>query len=689
VLPRAGTVLTYDPIPACRRAAECATVHDVRDLLARFVTAFRRGLEGEIAAMREASGASELALTRGEELGPLRYGFELGATETLQRGTTGTLRSPGGEQRITVERCDDTRLTLVATQPIDLDVPHVLVVAPWFLYDRLLDVLASLDVDRHGVPLALRLFGKPQQPSVRIPTPLRCDHAGLDASQLAAVQLCSESDLAFVWGPPGTGKTRTLTHVIEELLAQGQRILLASTTNAAIDQILAKLSATPWFAAAVEAGTIVRLGRSPAETFGTELRDHVERAHGMHRTSLERLRGRVGEVIQQLRFARALLEDLAPALGAQQSLFNAPAPRLRDQALSRVFSLGLAEALASQAAVAQRRALEQRIARLDRVRVLAKARIAALTAADRDLEQRLLSNARVVLCTLTNAYLVPAMAEQRFDVLIAEEAGMATLPPLFYAACLCRHRAIVVGDPRQLPPITQSNDEVVRRTIGRNVFDVTIPDPARAEDVAMLQVQYRMHPAIGALVGRLFYDDRLIHAADPQDIEAITARAPFPGVPVVVVDIRGTSCERTAHGSRVNRGSAERTAELALEAVRADTGSISIITPYAAQVTELRKLLAARGIADQVECNTIHRFQGRECDTILIDLVDAAPLRPSALVNDAPNLLNVSISRARGKLVIVADVAYFEAALPDGLVTRLLRAASAVTSAADHATSGS
>jgi superfamily I DNA and/or RNA helicase len=50
-------------------------------------------------------------------------------------------------------------------------------------------------------------------------------------------------------------------------------------------------------------------------------------------------------------------------------------------------------------------------------------------------------------------------------------------------------------------------------------------------------------------------------------------------------------------------------------------------------------------------------------------------MRPSALVADAPNLLNVSISRARGKLVIVADVAYFEAADPDGLVTKLLRAA--------------
>ncbi len=649
----------------------------MKDLLARFVATFKRGIEGELAAMHESASAFEISLSRGEDLGTQRYAFELTtASDRLAPGTVCSLRSPRGEQRITVERCEDARLTLLATQPIDVtSSPIVLIVAPWFLYDRLLQSLAELDTERHDVALAMRLFGK--QPHRRTATVLRCDHEGLDASQLAAVQLCSDSDLAFVWGPPGTGKTVTLTHVVEELLAQGQRVLLASTTNAAIDQILLKLSTRPWFAGAVEAGTLIRLGRSTAETFGAEVGDIVARTHGTHRASVDRLRARVGEVVNQVRFAQALATELAPAVETQQSLFAAPMPRLRAGALSRVFSPGLAEALADLTPRLQLRAIEQRIARIERVRVLAKARIAAHNAADRDLEARLITSARVVMCTLTNAHLEPLMAEQRFDVLIAEEAGMATLPPLFYAACLCKGRAIVVGDPRQLPPIVQSNDELVHRSIGRNVFDVTIPDPTRSEVVAMLEVQYRMHPAIGALVGGLFYGGKLIHAADRSTTEAIAARAPFPGQPIAIVDTHGrTTCERSAKGSsRVNRGSAEITVDLAHEAARAGTTSIGVITPYAAQAAEIRRLLAARGIADVVECNTIHRFQGRECDVILIDLVDAAPMRPSALVTDAPNLLNVSISRARGKLVIVADVAYFAAASSTGLVATLLRAA--------------
>ena len=648
----------------------------MEQLLARFVAAFKRGIEGELAAMHDSAEAFELPLARGEDLGTLRYSFEVvGASDKLVAGTVCSLRTTKGEQRVTIERSDAGRITLLATQAIDVTAsPLALVIAPWFLYDRLLQALDELAVEHHAVSLALGLFGK--QPHARTPVPLRREHAELDASQQAAVQLCADSEVAFLWGPPGTGKTVTLAHVVEELLAHDQRILLASTTNAAIDQILARLASRPWFAGAVEAGTLIRLGRSSAETFGAELGDIVERMQHVHRASRDRLRARIGDVVQRVRFAKALAAELEVAVAPQQSLFAPPPPKLRSAALARVFSPGLADAVAELDGKAQLRALELRIARLERVHSLAKARVAAHAAADRDLEAKVVANARVVMCTLTNAHLAPVMAGERFDVLIAEEAGMATLPALFYAACLCNRRAIVVGDPRQLPPIVQSNDDLVRRAIGRNIFDVAVPDPARSDVVAMLEVQYRMHPAIGALVGKLFYAGRLVHRADPVATAAIAARAPFPGEAVHVVDTAGrTACQRAPRGSsRINAASAELTADLAVEAVRAGTASIGVITPYAAQAIEIRRLLAARGVADTVECSTVHRFQGRECDVVILDLADAAPMRPSALVTD-PHLLNVSISRARGKLVIVADVAYFAAADPSGVVSALLAAA--------------
>jgi superfamily I DNA and/or RNA helicase len=244
----------------------------------------------------------------------------------------------------------------------------------------------------------------------------------------------------------------------------------------------------------------------------------------------------------------------------------------------------------------------------------------------------------------------------------------------------------MVGDPRQLPPIVHARDEVVQRAIGRSVFDVNFPDlasdPARSDLVALLDVQYRMHPAIGELVGRLFYDGRLRHAADDVRSRAIAARDPYPGEPLVVVDTAArTACQRPARGaSRVNPASAELTAELARQAVAGGAASVAVITPYAAQARDIHRQLAARRVAG-VECATIHRFQGRECDVVIIDLVDAAPMRPGLLLSggrqtDAGNLLNVSLSRARGKLVLVADVGYFEHQAPEGVVTAILREAS-------------
>jgi hypothetical protein len=650
-------------------------------LLGRFVSAFQRGIEREVAAMRTSASAFEITLTRGEALGSLRYGFELPeANEQLAAGGEYTLRTQRGEPRVTLERCEDLRITVTSDQPIDLAaLPITLVVAPWFLYERLLQALGELEVERHAVARALTLFGK--RPHRRVASALRCDHDALNPSQRAAVQLCSDSELAFIWGPPGTGKTATLTHVLEELLAQDKRILLASTTNAAIDQVLAKLATRPWFAPA--AGTFLRLGRSEDETFGAELADVVGRAQGTHRRSLDQLRARIAEAEQQARSGDALLAELAAAVVPQQSLFAAPSAGLRPAALSTVFPPGLAEVVARMPPPAQAAAVKLRLARLARLRTLARERIAHHLAAIRDLEARLVDHARVVMCTLTNVYLSPFMKSQRFDVLLAEEAGMAALPPLFYAACLCRDKAIMVGDPRQLPPIVHSREALVQRTIGRSVFDVTIPDPARSDVVAMLDVQYRMHPAIGALVGRQFYDGRLRHGADVARNDAIASRAPHRGMPLIVLDTSSrTTCQRSAKGtSRVNAISAEVTAELAFEAVTDGAGSVAVITPYAAQARDIRRILAARRIAGAVECSTIHRFQGRECDVVIIDLVDAAPMRPGVLLSggvqtDASNLLNVSISRARGKLIIVADVGYFEDHAPEGVVTAILRDAS-------------
>ena len=102
------------------------------ELLGRFVAAFKRGIEGEVAAMHGASDAFELPLSRVEDLGLGRYRFELAdAGDRLTAGTACALRTPRGDQRVIIERCDDARVTLAADLAIDLTaLPLALIVAP-------------------------------------------------------------------------------------------------------------------------------------------------------------------------------------------------------------------------------------------------------------------------------------------------------------------------------------------------------------------------------------------------------------------------------------------------------------------------------------------------------------------------------------------------------------------------------
>lgn len=63
----------------------------------------------------------------------------------------------------------------------------------------------------------------------------------LNPEQQQAVRVSKGSELMFLWGPPGTGKTHALAKIIEEFYRAGKRVLLTSNTNLAVDTLLQKL----------------------------------------------------------------------------------------------------------------------------------------------------------------------------------------------------------------------------------------------------------------------------------------------------------------------------------------------------------------------------------------------------------------------------------------------------------------
>jgi hypothetical protein len=80
--------------------------------------------------------------------------------------------------------------------------------------------------------------------------------------QTEATAKALSNDVFYLWGPPGTGKTFTLSKITDLLFAAGKRTLICSNTNQAVDQVLHALCQTltrqhP----AMDAGRIVRIGK--------------------------------------------------------------------------------------------------------------------------------------------------------------------------------------------------------------------------------------------------------------------------------------------------------------------------------------------------------------------------------------------------------------------------------------------
>ena len=547
-------------------------------LLSSFVSHFTRAIQQEMEAMRERRGSFEVVLTDGQrtvldepESGAAYTFRALSLDEKLVAGLECTLRTSDSEHLVRVDRIDGSEVTLWSERPVVLKDGHaVLVIYPWFLYEKLLKVLEEIDPHRFAVERAMTLFGKLD--ATFEPRELIREHASLNASQRAAVQLCSDSDLSFVWGPPGTGKTTTLAHIVSELLAQGLRVLVLSTTNAALDQALEKIAADPEMGEAIHAGTVVRIGRSDGPTFGAALRDVVIRLNAVHQKALDRMLSRRPAVALAVRRCEEALHALSDAdVPYQESLFGGARPRRPPAHLEEIFSAPRAAALQDRSPADLAGLVRRRATRLVLALALYDKAIAARKRALRNKEHDVVDGASLVLSTLTNGYFSPLMAEQRFDVLIVEEASMAVLPALFYAACLGRRKTVIVGDPCQLPSIVQSNADYVRKVMGRNIFEVAVAEPLSSPLVAMLDVQYRMHPLIGELVSDLFYAGRLKHGGDLAMRERIAAREPYGGAPLVVLDTAGrTRCQPGSGGqSRINVTTVDLCVDLAIRAVRA------------------------------------------------------------------------------------------------------------------------
>lgn len=735
---------------------------------AELIGEFCEALDDEIEAVKK-HGGTRVYARRGEfvdQVGPkYLYVFELDNQVNVPDDSSIQAVIGAELYAATVVASVGFRITIAFDRDVGKSVPLAeLNVAPWFLLDllkkRLQDVgSGEIKANSH---LAVKLLGL-EATRTGIVSDLHLCKSGKapppNAEQLGAVRQSIGSEVCFLWGPPGTGKTKTLARIVEEMVRRDETVLVLANTNVAVDQAAGSLASLFDGEDFFEAGEIVRYGEACLpEVIGNEnlcfgkiverkghdikakidtlvaqetrLDSELAQAQSVLAThdSLKEEAAQIDRLEEELRkntneqssaadekerIDRKILADqeklrIASSFGQIRRLISGINISRLEQTISnqKQESIGykraadrLAEKIQSltddikyaQEAVREKRdsltslgdpwrsrgATAARETELQQQRDQVEEEIAGLREQLAAIETEALKKARVVATTLTKAYTgEPPVHSREFDNVVIDESSMAPIPTLYFGASLGRSRAVAVGDFRQLAPIKQADTVLADKWLGRDVFElnriVETVDRGRSDSrLAKLTTQYRMHPSISSLANELVYRGLLKDGPKVKaETDDIRKRAPGAGSSLLLFDTSEINpwCSRHAPGfSRFNIYSAVVAVELA-RAWPGDLAQIGIITPYRDQATLIRRILSDVGL--DVDVSTVHRFQGMERDFIIFDAVDGPGMRTvGALLrgrfgSDAMRVINVAVTRAKGKLAVIANLGYLSSRLP-------------------------
>ncbi|WP_428103736.1 DEAD/DEAH box helicase [Candidatus Palauibacter sp.] len=605
-----------------------------------------------------------------------RYTFQVaGGTYDIRADDRVRIHAGGREALGTVHRFDRTLGLLQAVSPEwlgeRLDGAELEFDPTWLLRElsqRLVEV--GRDPEDFFPDTVLGAFGR-RPPSLGRESARLESSDDLNEPQRDALERVLGSSAQLVWGPPGTGKSRLVARAALELAVRG-RVLVAATTNGAVDEIARRLASV---------ADPVMLGRDRIIRVGFDLGAAPDTRIDLGAVLARRIEGGAGGVDRTLAEHEARLGARPPAAGRE----GRPGARAPDGGREE------APVLSPYARAGRLLALARTRNDAESARTLGRAMLEIARQAELALEE-----AAIVLTTFARLSIREELRELRFESLLIDEASTAPLPYVALAASRVAGPAIAVGDFQQLPPVVSSTAPAAVRWLRTDLFreagvvDETASLPSPNDGLcAMLDLQYRMVPDIRQLVSEFFYGGRL------RDAPEITERAAGRAAPatgpttvggttagaVTVLDTSGLDprVERV-DGSRRNRTHAEAVADFVGVAARDGIDDIAVVSPYRAQTRHLSDLVRrrlGRAAPANLEVSTIHRFQGREKRLVIIDTVDAPPGRSWFLDErrnrDFPRLLNVALSRARERLVIVATVAGLRRTLPrEALLNRLL-----------------
>lgn len=484
----------------------------------------------------------------------------------------------------------------------------------------------------------------------------------LDSAQKKAVtKALNSKDISLIQGPPGTGKTNVIIEILRQILQLNgkgkifkQKILLVSQAHTAVDKMLEDLDETSHNNKVIRIGRDENLSDIVKEKYAVDYAQerwvdkiiNSSNAYAKKILSLFKIDeedfNKYYEAIIQVKFGKE--SDDEKSYNDFKDYISCFEVKYQEILNKKDFEL----------LMVQRDWVNRIIGRMD-------------------IQQHFIKNAEIISGTCTGVVSNHVIKDMIFDYVIIDEAAKATFPELLISIVRAK-KIIMVGDHKQLPPIL--DDELIKGN--KKVFNDSDLDMDTLYDSIfrklfehisdqnkqVLNTQYRMHPVIGTMISKIFYDSNISNGVSLE--KRIHHIVPYKDLAILWID---TSKVQDRYEEEVfltyknllEANIVKEQLKLINNSIKEDEYDIGIITPYSGQKSLIRNEIQQidyNNLRNRIVVNSVDAFQGGQKDIIIYSTVRSSRMRKSIGFLKSEERLNVAFSRAKKLLIIVGDAKF-------------------------------